>query len=78
MSRQLYLTCMIDLPDDLFEGAAVTQLAKPAWGTFLATLKEDSSLKFDAKAEIVETRAARKKIAAVPKKKPMTPVETVE
>lgn len=56
MSRQICLSCIIDMPDDLFEAATATATLQAPWKAMLDALKA-SNVKHTARLESLETRA---------------------
>jgi nucleoid DNA-binding protein len=61
MSKKLFVTLTITIPDDPFTAAHVYTAMQPAWEKLLEALKE-SGTEYDAKFSELEqrTRAARK------------------
>lgn len=58
--KQILMTCMVDMPDDLFEGAAVSLKVKPAWESLLAALA-DAKVECSTKLDVIVLDQPRKK-----------------
>jgi hypothetical protein len=56
MPKQLHLTCLIDLPADVFEAAKIIDQTAVPWQTLLADLKRTQVVHTHT-SETIETRA---------------------
>lgn len=56
MPKQLHLTCLIDLPADVFEAAKIIDQTAGPWQTLLADLKR-TAVAHTHTSETIETRA---------------------
>lgn len=69
MMKQISMTCLVDMPEDLFEQSAMALKVKPAWEAFLTALKE-SKVPHSVKLDVIVLDGPRKrtgKLAATPK-----------
>jgi hypothetical protein len=73
--KQLHLSVMLDVPDDLFKSAEALMTIKPAWETFLSALQNSSSsVKFDAASEWISTPSINgRPVAVTPTKRGRKP-----
>lgn len=55
--KQLHLTALVELPEDLFEASEVICSVKGPWEAALDTLKNRPGLVFRDNAEVLEVRA---------------------
>lgn len=58
------MTCLVDMPDDLFEQAAVSLKVKPAWESFLAALKK-SDVPHSVKLDVITLDGPRKRTGRI-------------
>jgi hypothetical protein len=61
MSKRLILSCLVELPTDLFDATAIIQSVKVPWYAALQNLK-DAGVKFEHSQEVMEakTKAVRR------------------
>lgn len=67
--KQINMTCLVDLPDNLFEEADMTLKVRPAWEAFLSSLR-GTGVEYSVKLDIVTLDSPRKrsgKIAPTPR-----------
>jgi hypothetical protein len=60
MPKRLYLSAVIELPDDLFDSTEVIQSVKVPWYAALQNLKE-KQVQFTHSQEVTEVRAKAKR-----------------
>lgn len=58
--KQINMTCLVDMPDDLFEQASVSLKVKPAWEAFLAALQK-SGVGHSVKLDVIVADSPRAK-----------------
>jgi hypothetical protein len=68
--KQLLLSAVIDLPDDLFDASVIIQSVKVPWYAALQTIKEQGA-QFKHSQEVIETRA---KATRTPRKPRLVPL----
>ena len=70
--KQLCLSAVIDLPDDLFEASEVTLSVKVPWYAALQQLKE-KQVEFKHSQEVLEVRPKAKTTRKQPRLVPVNP-----
>jgi len=69
MPKQLHLSAVIDLPDNIFEASEAIQSVRVPWHAALQTLTE-KQVQFRHTEEVMETKAALKRSPRKAKQKP--------
>ena len=62
--KQINMTCLVNMPDDLFAAAAISLKVKPAWEGFLLAMNQagvDFSVKLDTVTVVVPVPVARRR-----------------
>ena len=79
MPKQLCLSAIIDLPDDIFDAAEVTARVRPPWSQLCSELKQ-AGVKYELKQDEMETRtrATAGNGAARRGRKPKAAAQTAE
>lgn len=72
--KQINMTCLVDMPEDLFEASALAVKVKPAWEALLSALKE-AKVPCSTKIDVIVLDGPRKRSGkAAPNKPQVLPV----